>query len=224
MSEGFRIRAVTSRVAPELVARARTLPVANVSDCMARLTGAGRLLRFHREGVMAGPAFTVRVRPGDNLVLHKALDMAAPGDVVVVDAAGDVSNALIGELMVAHAQVRGLAGIVVDGAIRDRDALLQINLPVFARGVCHRGPYKDGPGEIGFAVAVDGMVVQPGDLVLGDGDGVLAVPQESAAEVLERAQAKQQAEAAQMQRTLDGSVDRSWIDRDLERRGCVLPD
>lgn len=220
MSAGFRIKAVASRVAPELVTQALGLPVANISDSMARLTGAGSLHRFHRDGGMAGPAFTVRVRPGDNLLLHKALDMALPGDVIVVDAAGDITNALIGELMVTHAKVRGLAGIVIDGAIRDRDQLLDINFPVFARAVCHRGPYKDGPGEIGFAISVDGMVVQPGDLIVGDGDGVLAVPQADVADVLERAQKKQDAEHAQMESTLEGRMDRSWIDRDLAARGC----
>ena len=223
MSEGFRIRANWNRVGQGLVAEASELPVANVSDCMSRLTGGGGLQRYHRHGCMAGPAFTVRVRPGDNLLLHKALDMAQPGDVVVVAAGGDLSNALIGELMVTHAKVRGLAGLVIDGAIRDRDALLEINLPVFARGVCHRGPYKDGPGEIGFPVAVDGMVVAPGDLVIGDGDGVLAVPLDSVATVLEQAERKHAAEDAQMRATLSGSTDRSWIDRSLREKGCIFP-
>jgi RraA family protein len=224
MSEGIRIKARWDRVAPGLVDEARALPVANISDCMARLTGTGALLRFHRDATMAGPAFTVRVRPGDNLLVHKALDMAQPGDVVVVDAGGDVTNALIGELMVTHARVRGIAGIVIDGAIRDRDELLQINFPVFARAVSHRGPYKDGPGEIGFAISLDGMVVEPGDLIVGDGDGVLAVPRSGVAGVLERARAKQQAEAAQMRRTLDRELDRSWIDKELEAKGCVYLD
>lgn len=224
MTEGFRIRSHWARVAADLCERARDLPVANVSDCMSRLTGAGALNRYHRSGRMAGPAFTVRVRPGDNLMLHKALDMALPGDVIVVDAGGDVTNALIGELMVTHARVRGVAGIVIDGAIRDRDELFEINFPVFARAVSHRGPYKDGPGEIGFAVSVDGMVVHPGDLVIGDGDGVLSVPRDSAADVLERARAKQEVEALQMQRTLDRSLDRSWIDRELEKKDCTFLD
>lgn len=224
MSEGFRIRRSWGRVGPEVVAAAESLPVANVSDSMNRLSGAGGLRRFHASGAMAGPAFTVRTRPGDNLMLHMALEMAQPGDVVVVDAGGGVENALIGELMVTHAKVRGLAGIVIDGAIRDRDEIAAINLPVFARGVCHRGPYKDGPGEIGFAIAVDGMVVAPGDLVMGDGDGVLAVPRATAAEVLSRAGAKQAAEQAQMRATLDGTLEKAWIDTVLRDKGCLWVD
>lgn len=220
MSAGFRIRSIGPRVTPAILEKARTLPVANVSDSMTRLTGAGGLQRFHRDGVMVGSAFTVRVRPGDNLMLHKALDMALPGDVIVVDAGGVTSNALIGELMVTHAKTRGIAGIVIDGAIRDRDQLFDINLPVFAKAVCHRGPYKDGPGEIGFQICIDGMVVHPGDLIMGDGDGVLAIPQDIAATTLEHAQKKQDAEMLQMQHTLKGSLDRSWIDRELVAKGC----
>lgn len=224
MNAGFRIRSQWDRVPSEIVDAARALPVANVSDCMNRLSGAGGLHRYHASGSMAGPAFTVRTRPGDNLILHEALEMAAPGDVVVVDAGGALQNALIGELMVTHAQMRGIAGIVIDGAIRDRDELAQINLPIFARGVCHRGPYKDGPGEIGFAIAVDGMTVEPGDLMLGDGDGVLTVPREAAAQVLEQARAKQVAERAQMQKTLDGTFEKPWLDCALKDKGCVWVD
>ena len=224
MSLGLRIRQQFDRVPAELIETARHLPVANVSDAMMRLTGSGALRRFHRSGRMAGPAFTVRVAPGDNLLLHKALDLAKPGDVVVVDAGGVLHNALIGELMVTHAKQRGLAGVVIDGAIRDRDDLAEINFPVFARGVCHRGPYKNGPGEIGFPISVDGMSVQPGDLMLGDGDGVLAVPKEVAAAILKTAVEKQGAEQTQMQRTVDGTLDKSWVDRALDDLGCTWID
>src|SRR3546814_16218592 len=125
---------------------------------------------------------------------HKAIDMAQPGDVIVCDAGGDVTNSPFGELMLTHAIVRGVAGLVINGAVRDRDAFLERNLPVYAVGVTHRGPYKDGPGEIGFAISLAGMVIQPGDLVLGDMDGVLAVPGDSDAQVLERQRAKSEAE------------------------------
>src|SRR3546814_3434814 len=129
-------------------------PVANVSDSMARMDSGGSELRpMHRDGKLAGPALTVRMRPGDNLMLHKAIDMAQPGDVIVCDAGGDVTNSLFGELMLAHAIVRGVAGLVINGAVRDRDAFLERNLPVYAVGVTHRGPYKDGPGEIGFPIS-----------------------------------------------------------------------
>ena len=117
---GFQICALTRRVDSQIVDAFRALPVANVSDCMSRMTAGGASLRpYHAKGVLAGPAFTVKTRPGDNLMIHKALHMAKPGDVIVVDAGGDVTNALIGELMVATAVKNGIAGFVMNGAIRD---------------------------------------------------------------------------------------------------------
>ena len=174
---GFGIFARKRKVDERVVAQFRDIPVANVSDSMSRMTAGGARLRpMHGGGAMAGPAFTVKTRPGDNLMVHKALDLAEPGDVIVVDAGGDLTNAIIGEIMSTYAKARGVAGIVINGAIRDADAIRAGTFPVFAAGVTHRGPYKDGPGEINVPVAIDGMVIEPGDLVLGDGDGLLCVP------------------------------------------------
>ncbi|GAC1340701.1 MAG: RraA family protein [Acetobacteraceae bacterium] len=223
MTIGFSIAARTRRVSPAQIARARDLPVANVSDCMSRLTAGGPRLRpIHDKGVMAGPALTVRTRPGDNLMVHKALDLAQPGDIVVVDAGGDLTNAIIGELMQSYAIQRGLAGIVIDGAVRDVDALRAGSLPVYAAGVTHRGPYKDGPGEINVPVGIDGMVVEPGDLVIGDNDGLLCIPFAQVDAVLDAALAKQSAEAAQMADILANRSDRSWVDASLRRLGCSM--
>ena len=191
MTIGFRICNRERCVPGDLIERFRVLPVANVSDMMSRMTAGGARLRpMHAGGVMAGPALTVKTRPGDNLMIHKALDLAQPGDVVVVDAGGDLTNALFGELMLSYAATRSVAGVVLDGAVRDADALAGQSLPVFAAGVTHRGPYKDGPGEINVPVAVDGMVIEPGDLMLGDGDGVLCVPFEHAESVCAASEAK----------------------------------
>lgn len=225
MTIGFRILKRTRAVAPDLVAQFAALPVANVSDSMHRMTAAGdRLRKFHRDGMLAGPAITVKARPGDNLMLHKAIDMAQPGDVIVVDAGGDLSNALMGELMLAHAINRGVAGFVLNGAIRDVDAFLATNLPIFAAGVTHRGPYKDGPGEINVPIAIDGMVIEPGDLMLGDSDGVLCVPFDVAEAVYARTLAKQDAETRQMAAIHAGTNDRAWVDAALKRLGCELPE
>ena len=224
MTIGFRILPRARAVPAELVAQFKALPVANVSDSMSRMTAAGpRLTRMHREGVLAGPALTVRARPGDNLMLHKAIDMAQPGDVIVVDAGGDLTNSLMGELMLAYAVKRGVAGFVLNGAIRDADAFRQVNLPVYAAGVTHRGPYKDGPGEINVPIAIDGMVIEPGDLVLGDADGVLAVSYDAAEAVLAATQAKQDAEAQQMAAIEAGTNDRAWVDAAMKRLGCEMP-
>ena len=224
MTIGFRILE-RKRVAPaDLVARFAALPVANVSDSMSRMTAAGdRLRKMHRDGGLAGPALTVKARPGDNLMLHKAIDMAQPGDVIVVDAGGDLTNSLMGELMLAYAIKRGVAGFVLNGAIRDLDAFLQVNLPVWAAGVTHRGPYKDGPGEINVPIAIDGMVIEPGDLIIGDSDGVLCVPFDALEQVLANTEAKQDAETKQMAAIEAGTNDRTWVDAALKRLGCAFP-
>jgi regulator of RNase E activity RraA len=221
MPVGFRILPSARRVAPEAVARFRHLPVANVSDVMSRMTAAGPRLRpMHAGGVLAGPAFTVKTRPGDNLMIHKALAIAEPGDVIVVDAGGDLTNALIGELMLAQMVRRGLGGIVINGAIRDSAAIKAQGFPVFAAGVTHRGPYKDGPGEINVPVAIDGMVIEPGDLMLGDEDGLLCVPFAEVDAIQEAAAKKAEAEARQMANIEAGTHDAAWVDATLRRLGC----
>lgn len=218
---GYSIGRIASRVSPELVALGRALPVAVVSDSMARMSAGGPRLRpMHAGGVLAGPAFTVKTRPGDNLMVHRALDIAEPGDVVVVDAGGDLTNAIVGEIMIAYAEARGLAGLIINGAIRDTDAVGQGNFPVYAAGVTHRGPYRDGPGEIGGPIALDGMVINPGDLVLGDADGILAVPAAEAHSILAAARTKKDAEDMTLAKVRSGqSIDRSWILTSLERSG-----
>ncbi len=224
MPIGFRIHD-RKHVAPvQWVEKFAALPVANVSDSMARMTAAGDSLRkMHRDGPLAGPALTVKSRPGDNLMLHKAIDMARPGDVIVVDAGGDLTNSLMGELMLAYAMKRGVAGFVLNGAIRDVDAFLDANLPVWAAGVTHRGPYKDGPGEINVPIAINGMVIHPGDLILGDSDGVLCVPIAELQTVYDKTMAKQEAEAKQMAAIHAGTNDRTWVDAALKRLGCEFP-
>jgi len=225
MTLGNRILRRSRCATPGMIAGFDGLPVANVGDCMSRLFGGGARLRpYHGSGAMAGPALTVRTRPGDNLMLHKAIDMAEPGDVIVVDGGGHLDNALMGELMLLHAQRRGVAGFVLDGAVRDVEAIRRIGLPVFAAGVTHRGPFKDGPGEINVPVSLDGMPVVPGDVVLGDSDGVLAVPLDEAEAIRDAARAKLAAETAQIEAIRQGTNDRSWVDRALKANGCEMPD
>jgi len=226
MTIGFRI--LTRRRAVSLASARRflELPVANVGDCMARLfAGGARLRPMHRDGTrMAGPALTVRTRPGDNLMVHKALQIAQAGDVIVVDAGGDLTNAIVGEIMTGHAAQRGLGGFVIDGAIRDAGAIRGADFPVFAAGVTHRGPYKDGPGEINVPIAIDGMVIEPGDLVIGDDDGVLCLPHDQVDALHDAAQAKMQAEERMIADIRAGRYDASWIDATLARLGCHTQD
>jgi RraA family protein len=220
---GFQIYKRTRKVDAGVVAKFRDLPVANISDSMSRMTAGGAKLRpIHSGGVLAGPAYTVKTRPGDNLMVHKAIDSAEPGDVIVVDGGGDLTNSLIGEMMATHAERRGVAGIVIYGAIRDYDTLHAGTFPVFAAGVTHRGPYKDGPGEINVPIAIDGMVIAPGDLIVGDGDGIVCVPFDLTADVLKATEAKHQAELKQLAAIKEGKNDRAWVDATLTRLGCNI--
>ncbi len=163
----------------------RGLAVSLLSDNMARASGATGLRPFHRPRPMAGTAVTVRTRGGDNLAIHRAFDHCRPGDVLVIDGAGELTQALMGDIMASFAQRLGVQGLVIDGAIRDVAAIGQRDFPVYARGVTHRGPYKNGPGEINVPVSVGGMVVHPGDIVVGDQDGVLAIAPADVAAVIE---------------------------------------
>ena len=222
MTAGFRIRTQWDRLERSIVEDFAQLPVSVVSDVMSRLVAGGAALRpMHRNGVLAGAALTVKTRPGDNLMIHKAIEMAEPGDVIVVDAGGDLTNSLMGELMLTHAIKRGVAGFVLNGAIRDAAAFLERNLPVYALGATHRGPYRDGPGEIGLPINIGGMTVEPGDLMLGDFDGVVCVARADLETVLAGARKKHAAEQLQMEQTESGSVDKSWIDKVLVEKGCV---
>ena len=220
---GFRILTRTRKVDAGLVAAFREIPVANVSDAMFRMAAGGARLRpMHNGCVLAGPALTVKTRPGDNIMVHKALDLAEPGDVVVVDAGGDLTNAIVGEIMSGYAHQRGLAGLVIDGAIRDAQAIRQGAFPVYAAGVTHRGPYKDGPGEINVPIAIDGMVIEPGDLIIGDADGLLCVPYDAAQQVHAAALQRVTLEHRDRVASANGTLERARVDATLQRLGCAV--
>lgn len=221
---GFRILPSPPRAAAHLLRAFATLPTSNISDNMLRHYGAAARLRpFHREGKLVGTAFTVKTRPGDNLLTHKAIDMAAPGDVILVDAGGALDHAIIGEIMSSHARKRGIAGMIIDGAIRDLDAISAGDFPVYACGVTHRGPYKDGPGEINVTVSIAGMTVNPGDIIVGDADGVVAIPQADAERIIVLTIAQKEKEETALAAIARGDIDRSWVDKLLLDKGCTLP-
>lgn len=222
MAVGFRILQRPRSVSLDLAAKFRDVPVACVSDVMNRINGAGAAIRpRHAKGYLAGPALTVRTRPGDNLMVHKALMLAKPGDVIVVDGGGDLTNALIGEMMLTYAMKVGVAGVVINGAVRDAGWIGANVFPVFAAGVTHRGPYKDGPGEINAPMSIHGMVIEPGDLIIGDDDGVLCVPYAEAETLYAQACDKRDKEATVVANTLNGALDpKTWVDEALRRNGC----
>ena len=218
---GLQILERRRQVPAQLVQAFQGLPVANISDCMARMSSAGPRLRpMHKSGYLAGPALTVRCRPGDNLMIHKALTMAQAGDVIVVDAGGDLTNSLFGEIMMATAVKIGVAGVVLNGAVRDSEEIGQGSFPLYAAGVTHRGPYKDGPGEINVPISIDGMVIHAGDLVVGDADGLLCVPFDDAEALLAATHLKMAAEKQMLADIAAGTLDTAWIDATLQRIGC----
>lgn len=222
---GLRILPFTPPPSPKIIAALRKIATAHLSDNMQRLHAIAAELRpYHKGGKLVGPALTVKASPGDNLLVHKAIDIARPGDVIVVDAGGINAQAIIGEIMSSLAERNGVAGMIIDGAIRDADALAKSRFPVYARGVTHRGPYKNGPGEINVPVVIGGAVVNPGDLIIGDEDGLLALPPALAAETMVLAQAQAKKEAALLRAIRGkGKVDRRWVDETLQAKGCRIP-
>ena len=221
MTPGFRIlpHADTDLA---LVRLFEGLPTPIVSDNMNRMTGTWNLAPRHKPGPMVvGTALTVRVREGDNLMIHKALTLGRTGDILVVDGAGAVERALIGDIMKNVAKMRGFAGIVIDGAIRDAAAFREDTFGCYARGVCHRGPYKDGPGEINVPVSIDGQVVFPGDIVIGDDDGVVFVSPSEAKEIAAASRKKLDQETAVLEGIAQGTYDGAWIDATLKAKGVL---
>lgn len=225
MSIGFNVKTRTRAVSAETIEKFRDIPVANISDVMNRLTAGGPRLRpYHQGSTICGAALTVKSRPGDNLMAHMALTMGGPGDVIVIDAGGDLTNSIIGERMMVTSQRRGMAGWVVNGAIRDLGWVKANSLPVFAAGVSHRGPYKSGPGEINVPIAIDGMVIEPGDLIVGDDDGLLCIGFDDIETVYALAKEKQHKESSTFDAlgTTDQASDRAKLAAELKAMGCTF--
>ena len=196
------------------------LPSSVISDVMGRLVGTVGLHPVNRSPVsVCGAALTVKVRAGDNLLIHKALGMLSPGDVLVVDGEGDVSRALVGEIMMSTAIYQGAIAFVIDGAVRDVDAFDAQRFPCWARSVNLRGPYKEGPGAINVPVTVGGMLVRPGDIIVGDSDGLVAVSPNDATQVSVLAQAKVKDEQATIARIRAGTYSAAWVDELIQQKG-----
>jgi regulator of RNase E activity RraA len=154
-------------------------------------------------------------------MVHKAMQLARPGDVIVVATGGNVTSAVFGELMCRTAVAARIGGLVVDGAVRDVPGITQLGLPVFSRSVCPGGCDKDGPGEINVAISCGGVVVHPGDVIVGDSDGVVVVPRDDAEEVLTLVAALQEREGRRMDEIDRGQLFRSEIDESLRKKGVI---
>lgn len=194
---GNRIFTEIKRAPKELVEAFRGLPSSNINDEMNRLYCMHdyiRLINPDTSVQLLGTAFTVKVPIGDNLFIHQALDMALPGDVIVIDGANGNNRSLAGEIMMRFAQYKGLAGIVADGCLRDSDALSKMKMPIYCSGITPQGPFKNGPGEINVPIACGGQVVIPGDIIVGDRDGIVVIHKEDAAMMAEVAHKKKAGE------------------------------
>ena len=219
---GFRVRRETRITDAAIIAGFADFETPAISDQMNRLFTLTFEIKPMTDPALRilGPACTVKVFPGDNLMVHKSLDIARPGDVVVVDASGSSLNAVLGDLVSTKARHRGIAGFVVDGLIRDLPAILRLgNFPVFARGVTPIGPLHRGPGEVNYPVSAGGIVVHPGDIVVGDRNGVVIVPRDAAGDVLARLRAKKAAEAAYEAAVARGEFSNAWVDATLKDAG-----
>lgn len=199
------IRTGWPRPPRELIAALSAFPVAVLADSLQRMTvmDAG-IVRMAGAGILAGAILPVHTRGGDNLAIHRALDDAQPGDVLVISGQGDVNRALIGDLIGEIMVLQGVSGAVVDGAVRDVEALGEQGLAIYARQVTPAGPFKHGPGQIGHPAAVGGQAVNPGDIVVGDGDGIVVIPAARAESVLRQAAKVLEAEATLRDRIRTG--------------------
>lgn len=221
---GFRVVQTIKKLDPKLVQQFAPYGVANIGDAMGRFN----IMEHHIKSVnlpgvkLVGSAVTVRLRPGDNLMLHKALDMAMPGDVLVVDVQGSTRNGLWGALMTETAMAKGVAGLVMDGGIRDAAEIRALGFPVFTRAVIAAGGDKDGPGEVNTPISCGGVPVFPGDIVVGDEDGIAIVPREQAAGILKKVADIVVNEQKKHKSIADGTLDKSWIDKALTQKGCVF--
>jgi regulator of RNase E activity RraA len=222
---GFRVRRCLEPLPEDIILRLGRFETPMISDLMNRLYTMSPLIRTVTDPALRiiGPACTVKVYPGDNLMVHKSLDIAQPGDVVVIDAANSGNTAVLGDLVSTKARHRGIAGFVVDGLIRDLPGIKALNdFPVFARGVTPIGPLHRGPGEINYAISAGGIVVHPGDIIVGDLNGVVVVPRGIADELVIRLETREAAESNYTAAVARGEFSNDWVDHILTNNGVVI--
>jgi regulator of RNase E activity RraA len=217
---GFRILPRPARLPAALVDQFRSMASPNLADAMGRFNFMDGIVS--RSGVrVCGPALTVNCRPADNLMVHKALQLAERGDVVVVATGGNTVSAVFGGLMAEASSAKGIGGIVVDGALRDVEDLTRLRFPAFSRSVCPGGCDKDGPGEINVPICCGNTVVCPGDLIVGDSDGVAVVPYARAQEVLDLVKQLVDRERARVEEIHAGGLFRPDVDDTLRKKGVL---
>jgi regulator of RNase E activity RraA len=218
---GFRVLAAPTRLPAELIERFRGLASSNLADAMGRFNFMDPAIQSRSGLPLCGLAVTVSARPADNLMVHKALQVATPGDIVVVSTGGNTNSAVFGELMCTTASATRLGGIVVDGAIRDVEGITRLGFPAFSRSVSPGSCDKDGPGEINVPISCGGTVVSPGDIIVGDADGVAVVPRADAETVLELCLALMTRESKRIAEIKGGALFKAEIDDTLRKHGII---
>lgn len=212
----------------EIMEQFKEIPASNTADVMGRSSAMNpriHLVSSPKNQMMVGPAYTVKCRAGDNLTLHAALNMCNENDVIVVSNEEDDTRALIGEVMMAYLRfTKKIAGIVIDGPIRDIDEIGKWDFPVYCTGTTPGGPYKEGPGEINVPIACGGISVNPGDIILADPDGVIVIPRKDAAKILEDAKKFQAADEQKLAASKNGTAKRDWVNKTLEEKGFEIID
>lgn len=228
MSVGKRIYLQRELPDRKLVEEFKSIPASNTADVMGRSCAMNpriHLVSKPKAQMMAGPAYTVKCRAGDNLTLHAALNYCQEGDVLVVSNEEDDTRALMGEIMMAYlCYTKKIAGIVLDGPIRDIDEIGNWDFPVYCTGTTPGGPYKEGPGEINVPIACGGVSVNPGDIILADPDGVIVIPRKDAPGILEDAKKFQAADAAKLSAAKNGTANRAWVEKSLAEKGYEIID
>ncbi len=227
MSVGFRAYKSIKRPDSAVVAEFSKIPSANIGDALKRMYCMfGGIKPFNKKS-FCGAAVTVKLPAGDNLAAQTALDYIQPGDIMVIDGAGYEDRAVLGGMMLEYAKLKQVGGFVVNGAIRDLDEVKASQIPVFAKSVTSLGPYREGPGEINVPVVCGGQVVMPGDILVGDTDGVVVIPRDFAQDILEKAKANyayEQSEMANMQGktyTTEQHI-HQFTDKFIERGGVLI--
>jgi RraA family protein len=220
---GFRIRREIARPTSNASEMFKEFELADISDHLNRLYTVDPTIRcLGNSGRLAGPACTVKVYPGDNLMVHKALDIAKPGDVVVVDARGSRANAVLGDTISMKARHRGIAGFIVDGYIRDLSGIRKMNYPVYARGATVVGPLHRAPGEINYPVCCGGVVVNPGDIIIADCSGVVVIPQSCVEQLHGELLRHNERAAAYLEKVRRGEFSNAWVDQLLASARCKI--
>ncbi|MFN3148509.1 hypothetical protein [Bremerella sp.] len=221
---GFRIRTNFTRLEAIVYRQLARFETPDISDMLNRLYAVDSGIRSltRPDHCICGPVCTVKVFPGDNLMVHKVLDIAKPGDIVAIDASGSRMNAVIGDIICTKARHRGIQGFIVDGLIRDLPQIQELDFPVFARGETAIGPLHRGPGEINYPIALGGIVVNPGDVIVADAAGIVAAPQDIVAELIRRLKVHEAGSREYIDAVQRGEFSNAWVDELLAEQNCVI--